>query len=248
MERAKDDAMNGTKPSEAGRIDCITADPIHAEPISAERIAGEDARARSLADRAGEAGPTLKDASLREIYGEILRRVDEDPTRDGLLRTPDRMEESMAFLTRGYGQTVGEVIGSALFDVDYDEMVIVRDIEFYSMCEHHLLPFYGKAHIAYVPSGKVIGLSKLPRLVDMFARRLQVQERLTRQVAEALIDTIQPQGVGVILEAQHLCMMMRGVEKQSSMTTTSAMLGVFRTQTQTRNEFLSLMRRPASTT
>ena len=153
--------------------------------------------------------------------------MDEDPTRDGLLRTPERMEKSMAFLTRGYRQTLGEVIGSALFDVDYDEMVIVRDIEFYSMCEHHLLPFYGRAHIAYVPSGKVIGLSKLPRLVDMFARRLQVQERLTRQVAEAIIETIQPQGVGVILEAQHLCMMMRGVEKQSSMTTTSAMLGVF---------------------
>ena len=248
MERANDDAKNGIRPAEAGRIDCITADPIHTEPLMAEEITEGDLRARELAVRPGASGVALKEASLREIYAEILRRVDEDPTRDGLLRTPERMEKSMAFLTRGYRQTLGEVIGSALFDVDYDEMVIVRDIEFYSMCEHHLLPFYGRAHIAYVPSGKVIGLSKLPRLVDMFARRLQVQERLTRQVAEAIIETIQPQGVGVILEAQHLCMMMRGVEKQSSMTTTSAMLGVFRTQTQTRNEFLSLMRRPGSTT
>ena len=248
MERAKGGAKNGIKTAEPGRIDCITADPIHAEPIGAETITGDDVHAREMAARRGASGVALEGASLREIYAEILRRVDEDPTRDGLLRTPERMEKSMAFLTRGYRQTLGEVIGSALFDVDYDEMVIVRDIEFYSMCEHHLLPFYGRAHIAYVPSGKVIGLSKLPRLVDMFARRLQVQERLTRQVAEALIETIQPQGVGVILEAQHLCMMMRGVEKQSSMTTTSAMLGVFRTQTQTRNEFLSLMRRPGSTT
>ena len=248
MEPAKDDAKNGTKPSEAWRIDCITADAIHAEPIAAATLSGDDAPAGELKVPPSAVGVALRDASLREIYAEVLRRVDEDPTRDGLLRTPERMEKSMAFLTRGYGQTLDQVLGSAMFEVDYDEMVIVRDIEFYSMCEHHLLPFYGRAHIAYVPSGKVIGLSKLPRLVDMFARRLQVQERLTRQVAEALIEAIHPQGVGVILEAQHLCMMMRGVEKQSSMTTTSAMLGVFRTQTQTREEFLSLMRRPSSTT
>ena len=190
----------------------------------------------------------LGQASLSEIYGELLRRVGEDPMRDGLLRTPDRMERSLKFLTRGYRQSLEEVLGGALFDVDYDEMVIVRDIEFYSQCEHHMLPFFGRAHVAYIPNGKVIGLSKLPRVVDMFARRLQVQERLTRQIAEAVIDSIAPQGVGVILEAQHLCMMMRGVEKQSSMTTTSAMLGVFRTQVQTRNEFLSLLRRPGSTT
>ena len=193
-------------------------------------------------------GVTLQSAGMRELYAELLRRVDEDPTRDGLLRTPERMEKSMAFLTRGYRQTLDEVVHNALFDVDYDEMVIVKDIEFYSQCEHHLLPFFGKAHVAYVPNGKVIGLSKIPRLVDMFARRLQVQERLTRQIADAIIETIEPQGVGVILEAQHLCMMMRGVEKQSSMTTTSAMLGAFRTQTQTRSEFLSLVRRPGSTT
>ncbi len=196
----------------------------------------------------GDGQGSLESASLSAIYEELLRRVGEDPTRDGLLRTPDRMERSLAFLTRGYRQSLPEVLGGALFDVDYDEMVIVRDIEFYSQCEHHMLPFFGRAHIAYIPNGKVIGLSKLPRVVDMFARRLQVQERLTRQIAEAVIESIHPQGVGVILEAQHLCMMMRGVEKQSSMTTTSAMLGVFRTQVQTRNEFLSLVRRPGSTT
>ena len=152
-----------------------------------------------------------------------------------------RVAKSMHFLTRGYHQTVEEAIGGALFDVDYDEMVIVRDIEFYSQCEHHLLPFFGRAHIAYVPQGKVIGLSKIPRIVDVFARRLQVQERLTREVADAIEDAIHPQGVAVIMEAQHLCMMMRGVEKQSSKTVTSAMLGAFKSQMQTRNEFLSLI-------
>ena len=188
---------------------------------------------------------SLADASLQEIYSEILTRIGEDPTRDGLLATPRRMVKSMEFLTRGYTMDVNEVLHSALFDVDYDEMVIVKDIEFFSMCEHHLLPFFGKAHIAYVPNGKVIGLSKIPRLVDMFARRLQVQERLTRQIADAIDEAIHPQGVAIILEAQHLCMMMRGVEKQHSSTTTSAMLGVFKSQLQTRNEFLSLVRRSA---
>ena len=184
----------------------------------------------------------LKDASTQELYAEVIRRVGEDPARDGLVRTPERIEKSMRFLTRGYNQTVEQVLHGALFDVEYDEMVIVRDIEFYSLCEHHLLPFYGKAHVAYVPTNKVIGLSKMARVVDVFARRLQVQERLTRQVAEAIEDAIHPQGVGVVLEAQHLCMMMRGVEKQHSMTVTSAMLGAFKTQPQTRNEFLSLVR------
>ncbi len=186
---------------------------------------------------------TLDTVSTEELYRELIRRLGEDPSRDGLLRTPERMEKSMAYLTRGYSQTVEEVLHNALFDVDYDEMVIVKDIEFYSLCEHHLLPFFGKAHVAYVPQGKVIGLSKIARLVDVFARRLQVQERLTRQVAESIDKAIHPQGVAVILEGQHLCMMMRGVEKQSSWTTTSAMLGVFKTQMQTRNEFLSLVRR-----
>lgn len=184
---------------------------------------------------------TLKHASLREIYAEVLTRIGEDPARDGLVNTPQRVEKALHFLTRGYGQTVAEAINGALFDVDYDEMVIVRDIEFYSQCEHHLLPFFGRAHVAYVPQGKVIGLSKIPRIVDVFARRLQVQERLTREIAEAIEDAIHPQGVAVIMEAQHLCMMMRGVEKQSSKTVTSAMLGVFKTQIQTRNEFLSLV-------
>jgi GTP cyclohydrolase IA len=187
--------------------------------------------------------PLLDSISTQELYRELLIRIGEDPTRDGLLHTPERMEKSMKFLTRGYTMNVTDVLHGALFDVDYDEMVIVKDIEFFSMCEHHLLPFFGKAHIAYVPNGQVIGLSKIPRLVDVFARRLQVQERLTRQIGEAITDAINPQGVAVILEAQHLCMMMRGVEKQHSSTVTSAMLGVFKTQLQTRNEFLSLVRR-----
>jgi len=148
----------------------------------------------------------------------------------------------MAFLTRGYSQTVEQVLHDALFDVDYDEMVIVKDVEFYSLCEHHLLPFYGRAHIAYIPNGKVVGLSKIPRIVDVFARRLQVQERLTQQIAEAIETAIHPQGVAVVLEAQHLCMMMRGVQKQESATVTSAMLGAFKTQPQTRTEFLTLVR------
>src|SRR5580692_6072502 len=188
----------------------------------------------------------LAAASTQDLYRELLIRIGEDPTRDGLLRTPERMEKSMAFLTRGYTMDLNTVLHNALFDVDYDEMVIVKDVEFYSMCEHHLLPFFGKAHVAYVPNGKVIGLSKIPRLVDVFARRLQVQERLTRQIGDAITDAIHPQGVAVILEAQHLCMMMRGVEKQHSSTVTSAMLGVFKTQLQTRNEFLSLVRRQGS--
>jgi GTP cyclohydrolase IA len=190
----------------------------------------------------------LESASTQDLYRELLVRGGEDPARDGLIRTPERMEKALQFLTRGYTMDVKEVLHEALFDVDYDEMVIVKDVEFYSMCEHHMLPFFGKAHVAYVPQGKVIGLSKIPRLVDVFARRLQVQERLTRQIGDAITDAINPQGVAVILEAQHLCMMMRGVEKQSSLTVTSAMLGVFKTQLQTRNEFLSLMRRPGSTT
>jgi GTP cyclohydrolase I len=184
----------------------------------------------------------LNSIPTQDLYREILIRIGEDPTRDGLLKTPERMEKSLKFLTRGYNMTVADVLHEALFEVDYDEMVIVKDIEFFSLCEHHLLPFFGKAHVAYVPNGKVVGLSKIPRLVDVFARRLQVQERLTRQIGDAITDAINPQGVAVILEAQHLCMMMRGVEKQHSHTVTSAMLGVFKTQLQTRNEFLSLVR------
>jgi GTP cyclohydrolase I len=183
----------------------------------------------------------LGQASLEQIFAELLTRIGEDRARDGLVNTPRRMEKSMAFLTQGYNQSVEKALHGALFDVDYDEMVIVKDIEFYSLCEHHLLPFFGRAHVAYVPQGKVIGLSKIPRIVDVFARRLQVQERLTHQIAEAISDAIHPQGVGVVLEGAHLCMMMRGVEKQSSKTVTSSMLGVFKSQLQTRNEFLSLV-------
>jgi len=185
----------------------------------------------------------LRGVSDEDLQRELLRRLGEDPDRDGLLKTPERIVKSMAFLMKGYREDPNDILRGALFDVDYDEMVIVRDIEFYSLCEHHMLPFIGKAHIAYIPQGKVIGLSKMARLVDVFARRLQVQERLTRQVAEAIDEAIHPQGVAVIMEAEHLCMMMRGVEKQHSSTTTSAMLGAFKEQPQTRNEFLSLIRR-----
>ena len=187
----------------------------------------------------------LENVSTQDIYREILRRYDADPTRDGLERTPERMEKALEFLTRGYREDPSAILHGAMFDVAYDEMVIVKDIEMYSLCEHHLLPFFGKVHVAYIPDGKVIGLSKVPRLVEVFARRLQVQERMTQQIAEAIQDAIHPQGVGVVVEARHLCMMMRGVEKQNSSTVTSAMLGVFQKQN-TRAEFLSLIRERAN--
>jgi GTP cyclohydrolase I len=187
----------------------------------------------------------LSQFSTQKIYREILSRLGEDPNRDGLLATPARVEKAMTFLTRGYNEDPLKVLHGALFDVDYDEMVIVKDIEMFSLCEHHMLPFFGKVHVAYIPNGKVIGLSKIPRLVEVFARRLQVQERLTRQVADAIQDAIKPQGVGVVIEARHLCMMMRGVEKQHSSTVTSAMVGCFR-QKETRSEFLSLVRQPTN--
>ncbi|HYE24534.1 MAG TPA: GTP cyclohydrolase I FolE [Clostridia bacterium] len=186
----------------------------------------------------------LANASYEELVREMLARIGEDPNREGLLQTPARVAKAMDYLTRGYTQTPQQVLNNALFTVDYDEMVIVKDIEMFSMCEHHMLPFYGKVHIAYIPNGKVIGLSKLPRLVEIFARRLQVQERLTTQIAEGVQELIQPQGVGVVVEARHLCMMMRGVEKQHSSAVTSAMLGVFR-DLDTRTEFLSLIRNKA---
>jgi GTP cyclohydrolase I len=192
--------------------------------------------------RAVEVDEGLNGYSTQELYRELLTRVGEDPGRDGLLATPGRMEKSMAFLTKGYDEDPLRILRGALFDVDYDEMVIVKDIELFSLCEHHLLPFFGKVHVAYIPSGKVIGLSKIPRLVEVFARRLQVQERLTRQIADAIQEAIEPQGVGVVMEARHLCMMMRGIEKQHSSTTTSAMVGCFR-QKETRAEFLSLVNR-----
>ncbi|MFY9853679.1 MAG: GTP cyclohydrolase I FolE [Terracidiphilus sp.] len=175
------------------------------------------------------------------MYREILSRLGEDPSREGLLATPVRVEKSMAYLTKGYDEDPTQILRGALFDVDYDEMVIVKDIEMFSLCEHHMLPFFGKVHVAYIPKGKVIGLSKIPRLVEVFARRLQVQERLTRQIADAIQHAIEPHGVGVVVEARHLCMMMRGIEKQHSSTVTSAMVGCFR-QKETRLEFLSLVR------
>jgi GTP cyclohydrolase I len=183
----------------------------------------------------------LGNASFEDLVREMIARIGEDPSREGLVDTPQRVVKSMEYLTHGYAQQPSDVLNGALFTVDYDEMVIVKDIEMFSMCEHHMLPFFGKVHIAYIPNGKVIGLSKLPRLVEVFARRLQVQERLTTQLAEAIQEIIQPQGVGVVIEARHLCMMMRGVEKQHSAAITSAMLGVFRQQ-ETRHEFLSLLR------
>jgi GTP cyclohydrolase I len=186
--------------------------------------------------------PVLKEVSTEEIYRELLRRIGEDPTRDGLVATPVRVEKSMAFLTKGYREDPNQLLRGALFDVDYDEMVIVKDVEMFSLCEHHMLPFFGKVHVAYIPNGKVIGLSKIARLVEIFARRLQVQERMTRQIADAIQDAIAPQGVGVVIEARHLCMMMRGVEKQHSAAVTSSMLGCFRHEEETRSEFLSLIR------
>jgi len=177
-----------------------------------------------------------------ELYRELLLRLGEDPDREGLQRTPARAAAAMEYMTRGYSTDPETILQGALFTVSYDEMVIVKDIEMFSLCEHHLLPFFGKVHIAYIPNGKVIGLSKLPRLVDVFSRRLQIQERLTTQIAETIMKTIEPQGVGVVVEARHLCMMMRGVEKQHSSAVTSSMLGLFRDCAQTREEFLSLIR------
>jgi GTP cyclohydrolase I len=185
---------------------------------------------------------TLTSASFGDIVRELLVRLGEDPEREGVRRTPARVQQALEFLTRGYQQDPDAMLKGALFPVSYDEMVIVKDIEMFSLCEHHLLPFFGKVHVAYIPKGKVIGLSKLPRLVDIFARRLQIQERLTTQIAECIERAIQPLGVGVVVEARHLCMMMRGVEKQHSMAVTSHMLGAFRNNMQTREEFLSLIR------
>jgi GTP cyclohydrolase IA len=215
-----------------------------ARPIEIQKSISKSAKPLpSLNGASRDSG--LGNFSTQELYRELLSRFHEDPTRNGLLDTPKRVEQSMAFLTRGYEQNPTQILRGALFDVDYDEMVIVKDVEMYSLCEHHLLPFFGRVHVAYIPNGKVIGLSKIPRLIDVFARRLQVQERVTTQIAEAIQEAIEPRGVGVVIEARHMCMMMRGIEKQQSTTTTSAMLGVFREQP-TRTEFLSLIRHPGT--
>ena len=182
---------------------------------------------------------------MEHLVKQMLEQIGEDPAREGLIKTPHRVAEAWKFLTRGYTQNVDEIINGAIFEAESHHMVIVKDIEIYSMCEHHLLPFFGRCHIGYIPSGKVIGVSKLARLADMFARRLQIQERLTQQIADALMTHLKPIGVGVVIEAQHLCMMMRGVEKQNSTMITSAVLGAFREHPPTRTEFLNLLERPS---
>jgi GTP cyclohydrolase I len=180
--------------------------------------------------------------SIADLVRKIIVQLGEDPNREGLRETPERFEKALRFLTKGYAQDQDKILNGAMFSVCYDQMVLVKDIEVYSMCEHHLLPFFGKCHVAYIPDKKVVGLSKIARLVNMYARRLQIQERLTSQIAKAIEEKLSPQGVGVIVEARHLCMVMRGVEKQNSVATTSAMLGAFRENKQTRDEFLSLIR------
>jgi GTP cyclohydrolase I len=185
----------------------------------------------------------MREDDLRANVRSILAAIGEDPEREGLKGTPERVEKALRFLTKGYQEDADRLLNQALFTVNYDEMVIIKDIDVFSLCEHHLLPFFGKAHVAYLPEGKVVGLSKIPRLVDMFARRLQVQERLTVQIAEAIAEKVHPRGVGVVIEAMHFCMIMRGVEKQNSVAVTSCMLGAFREQLQTREEFLTLIRR-----
>ncbi|MGH7576947.1 MAG: GTP cyclohydrolase I FolE [Longimicrobiales bacterium] len=210
----------------------MTADHDHG---ASERAAALETTAVATA---GER--SLERVPFQELVREMLRRLGEDTGRTGLVKTPERVENSLRWLTRGYQTSLEQVIGDAVFDEDHHNMVIVKDIEMYSLCEHHLLPFFGKIHVAYIPNGRIIGLSKLPRLVEVFARRLQVQERLTEQVAQAVWDLLEPQGVGVICEARHLCMMMRGVEKQNSRAITSAVRGVFLEDLRTREEFLRL--------
>lgn len=178
-----------------------------------------------------------------ESYVEgILKELGEDPARDGLKKTPHRVSKAMRFFTQGYGQNPADILTAALFDVDYDELVVVRDIDFYSLCEHHMVPFFGRVHVAYIPDGKVVGLSKIPRTVDIFARRLQIQERLTTDIAQTIEEVLKPKGIGVVVEAKHLCMMMRGVEKQNTFAITSSLRGVFESDPKTRSEFMDLIR------
>lgn len=188
---------------------------------------------------------TEKNASkIESLIKELLIEIGEDPKREGLVKTPERVAKAWQFLANGYEEDLESIINDAIFREDYDEMVTVKDIDFFSLCEHHLLPFFGKAHVSYIPNGKIIGLSKIPRIVDMFGRRLQVQERMTHQIAETINDVLSPKGVAVVLEGQHMCMQMRGVEKQNSLATTSTMLGRFRESVRTRNEFMYLINRP----
>ncbi len=186
--------------------------------------------------------PGSDDVAIRDLIHTLLEKLGDDPEREGLARTPERVERSLAELTAGRTKSVAEAVGEGVFKEDCSEMVVVKDIEFYSLCEHHLLPFYGKVHVAYIPNGRIIGLSKIPRIVDVFSRRLQVQERMTSQIAEAIRDVLKPKGVGVVADARHLCMMMRGVQKQNSSALTSCLLGSFQTEAKTRAEFLDLVR------
>ena len=213
-----------------------------APPKLAKRRGGAESNVPIIELRRGQ-----PEASIASHMKEIVRALGEDPERGGLVHTPRRVEKALRYLTSGYSADISAIVNGALFDVKYDEVVIVRDIEFFSMCEHHMLPFFGKMHVAYLPDAKVIGLSKIPRIVDAFARRLQIQERLTQQVAETIQELLNPRGVGVICDARHFCMMMRGVEKQHSGAITSAMLGAFRDNKETRNELLSLVTQRSST-
>jgi len=198
---------------------------------------------RHLAPRLAQVEHATPDPIAEQVH-EMLGALGEDPARQGLVRTPDRVAEALRWLTRGYGQSAREAVGDALFEEDHDSMILVRHIELYSLCEHHMLPFFGRAHVAYIPDGRIVGLSKVARVVDVFARRLQVQERLTDQIADALMEILEPRGVGVVVEAAHFCMMMRGVEKQNSRTVTSALRGVFRDDARTRDEFMRLTDTP----
>ena len=200
-------------------------------------------RRRQQVEEVGGQGRSPDLALIESLVNEVLLALGEKPGRNGLMNTPERVAKALAFMTQGYQQNIDHLLNGALFPIEYDEMVIVKDIDFFSLCEHHLLPFFGKVHVGYLPNQKVVGLSKIPRIVDMFARRLQVQERLTTQIADTLKSRLDANGVGVVIEAQHLCMMMRGVEKQNTVAVTSSMLGAFRSQQQTRLEFLKLIHR-----
>ena len=233
--------MSSTKGAEARDVDPRTADLVRDSRLGHRgQPEGEPHVVPLFPGGRADDAPDARAAEYEGLARRQLELLGEDPERDGLVKTPARVAKAMAWLTRGYGLDARGVIGDALFEVDSEQMVLVRDIELYSLCEHHLLPFFGKAHIAYIPNGRVVGLSKLARVVDVFARRLQVQERLTEEVAGALDEVLRPRGVGVVVEAAHMCMMMRGVEKQNSMTVTSALRGVFKDDASTRAEFLRL--------
>ena len=232
-------ARNGKRARNAGNVETGVSDrPSPPGKASRGRNAGS-----SRPNDVAEADPVPSNTELEGLVRRQLALIGEDPAREGLLNTPKRVAKSLLWLTRGYEIDIADVIGDAVFQEQHEHMVMVRDIELYSMCEHHMLPFFGKAHIAYIPNGRIVGLSKLPRIVDVYARRLQVQERLTDQIASAIEDALKPAGVGVVIEAYHLCMMMRGVEKQNSKTITSALLGTFRSDAKTRDEFLRLANR-----